>query len=168
MSALAPVLTPHGRLLLAGAEDAPELAGELTRRLRKAFARGAGHGLLQLGAGEMRTALPPVLGYWREFSARYVTALCALPEVDGGAVPPISAAGRRGPRIARRGGAADDRRRVSDGPVLDALWTDAGRGVSRRSSPQSKLSVQDVPRAQEPGVEPGGPRPLQPRREPEG
>ncbi len=36
------------------------------------FARGAGHGLLQLGAGEAGTALPPVFGYWREFGARFV------------------------------------------------------------------------------------------------
>src|SRR3990170_2511680 len=80
--ALAPVLTPHGRLILTQAEDAPALAPDLSRRLRQSFARGPGHGLLQLGAGEVGTALPPVFGYWREFGARYVTALCMLPEVE--------------------------------------------------------------------------------------
>jgi hypothetical protein len=44
--------------------------------LLKAFERGSGHGLLLLGADEAGTALPPVLAWWREFGARYVTALC--------------------------------------------------------------------------------------------
>ena len=57
-AALAPALTPHGRLLLAPADDAPPLARDVAERLREAFDRGAGHGLLQLGAGEVATALP--------------------------------------------------------------------------------------------------------------
>jgi non-specific serine/threonine protein kinase len=48
-------------------------------RLAQAFARGPGHGLLSLGADEVGTSLPPQLAYWREFSARYVASLCALP-----------------------------------------------------------------------------------------
>ncbi len=47
-----------------------------------AFARGSGHGLLQLGADEAGTVLPPVFSYWREFGAWYVTALCAHPDTD--------------------------------------------------------------------------------------
>jgi len=31
--------------------------------------------------------LPPVLGYWREFAARYVTTLCTHPEIGEGRVP---------------------------------------------------------------------------------
>jgi len=31
---------------------------------------------------EAATALPPVLGWWREFGARYVTALCTKLESD--------------------------------------------------------------------------------------
>jgi non-specific serine/threonine protein kinase len=81
-SALAPVLTPHGRLLLAPAEDAPALPHDLARRLEDSFAGGAGHGLLQLGAREVGTALPPLFGYWRELGARYVSAVCTLPEVE--------------------------------------------------------------------------------------
>ena len=76
---LAPVLTPHGRLTL-GQGDGPTLDPELAERLLSAFARGSGHGLLQLGAGEVGTALPPVLSYWRELGTRYVTALCTLPD----------------------------------------------------------------------------------------
>ncbi|HLM98518.1 MAG TPA: DEAD/DEAH box helicase [Bryobacteraceae bacterium] len=73
---LAPTLTPHGRLALVQVADAPYLDPELTQRLRDAFDRGSGHGLLQLGADEVGTALPPVFSYWREFGAWYVTALC--------------------------------------------------------------------------------------------
>lgn len=73
---LTPTLTPHGRLSLAEASDVPVLDPDLVQRLRAAFARGSGHGLLQLGAAEMGTALPPLFSYWREFGARYVTALC--------------------------------------------------------------------------------------------
>ena len=82
MSAFAPVLTPQGHLLLARSDDVPALAPDLAHRLETAFARGGGHGLLQLGAGEIGTALPPLLGYWREFGARYVTAVCAQPDVE--------------------------------------------------------------------------------------
>jgi hypothetical protein len=37
------------------------------------------------------TALPPVLAYWREFGARYVTAVCARPDVENREHPPIPA-----------------------------------------------------------------------------
>jgi len=76
--ALAPVLTPHGRLLLAPVDDAPALAPDQSRRIEESFARGSGHGLLRLGAAEVGSVLPPVFGYWREFSARFVTAVCTL------------------------------------------------------------------------------------------
>jgi SNF2-related domain/SNF2 Helicase protein/Helicase conserved C-terminal domain len=67
---------------MAPSDDAPALAPEVAERLEVAFARGSGHGLLQLGAGEVGTALPPLFGYWREFGARYVTALCAQSDVE--------------------------------------------------------------------------------------
>ena len=80
---LVPVLTPHGHLTLIEDRDASALEPELAQRLQDAFVRGSGHGLLQLGASEVGVALPPVFSYWREFGARYVTAVCTLPE--GGA-----------------------------------------------------------------------------------
>src|SRR5205814_1200823 len=82
--ALAPVLTPRGRLLLAEVEDAPALPVDLSHRLQEAFARGPGHGLLQLGAAEVETPLPAVYGYWREIGGRYVTAVCTRPDIDEG------------------------------------------------------------------------------------
>ena len=85
--ALVPILTPHGRLLLAEADDGPALPADLAHRLQESFARGDGHGLLQLGAAEVETALPPILGYWRDLGARYVTAVCARPDLDAGIEP---------------------------------------------------------------------------------
>ncbi|HYI92145.1 MAG TPA: DEAD/DEAH box helicase [Bryobacteraceae bacterium] len=79
---LAPALTPHGRLVLAQQADAQSLDATLAGRLRDAFARGSGHGLLWLGANEAGTALPPIYSYWREFGARYVTTLCTQPDLD--------------------------------------------------------------------------------------
>jgi non-specific serine/threonine protein kinase len=78
-------LTPQGHLLLTSesdAPDAPPLLEALAERLSAAFGRGAGQGLLHLGAAEVATALPPVWAFWRDFAARYVTALTATPE-DG-------------------------------------------------------------------------------------
>ena len=78
--ALAPQLTPQGHLRLLADSAAPPLPVALHDRLSAAFARDAGHGLLHLGACEVGAALPPALAWWRDFSARYVTALCATPE----------------------------------------------------------------------------------------
>src|SRR4029079_18465247 len=77
-------LTPHGRLALTD-DDAPPMDSRLQDRLRAALERGSGHGILLLGADEMGTALPPVYSYWREFGARYVTALCTRQEDAGSA-----------------------------------------------------------------------------------
>ena len=89
---LAPALTPHGVLTLRPSGDVPSLEPDLASRLKKAFAKDSGHGLLCLGADEVGTVLPPVLSYWREFGGRYVTALCALPGIGEGRVkPPVAA-----------------------------------------------------------------------------
>ena len=79
-------LTPHGHLVLEPSADAPEIDARIAERLSDAFARGGGHGLLQLGAGEVGQTLPPVFVWWRGFAARYVAALCLQsPGTDGGA-----------------------------------------------------------------------------------
>ena len=83
-----PVLTPHGVLALRGDEEAPAPEPAHRARLEQAFLRGSGHGLLALGADEVGTALPAEWSYWRDFGARYVTALCALPELGEGAAKP--------------------------------------------------------------------------------
>lgn len=76
---LAPVLTPHGRLIVERDEDAPALDAELAQRMEGAFTRGSGHGLLALGADEIGVALPLAFSFWREFAAPYVTGVCTRP-----------------------------------------------------------------------------------------
>ncbi|MBF0220080.1 MAG: DEAD/DEAH box helicase [Gammaproteobacteria bacterium] len=73
-------LTPKGHFQLASQADAPPLSEALAERLAAAFAQGVGHGMLHLGAAEVATALPPLWGFWRDFAARFVTALTATPE----------------------------------------------------------------------------------------
>ena len=75
--ALAPLVTPHGHLRLESDAALPPLPAELHDRIATAFESGAGHGLLHLGATEVGTILTPAFAWWREFAARYVTALCA-------------------------------------------------------------------------------------------
>ncbi len=77
---LAPRITPQGHLFAIADADAPPLPAGLQGRLAGAFALGAGHGLLQLGACEVGVILSPAWGWWRDFSARYVSLLCATPE----------------------------------------------------------------------------------------
>ncbi|MBV8457804.1 MAG: ATP-dependent helicase, partial [Acetobacteraceae bacterium] len=82
-------LTPHGRLLAEPVDEAPELDQGTAKRLADAFMRGSGHGLLQLGAGEVGKLLPPALVWWRAFAARYVAALCLhAPAAESGAALP--------------------------------------------------------------------------------
>lgn len=90
MTILAPVLTPHGQLGIVEAGEGLALEPIQASRLMTAFAKGAGHGLLCLGADEVGSRLSPELSYWREFAARYVAAVCALPDVgeDNGWVKP--------------------------------------------------------------------------------
>jgi superfamily II DNA or RNA helicase len=140
---LVPALTPHGHLTLTEDRDAPALDPELAQRLRDAFARGSGHGLLQLGAGEVGTAIPPVFSYWREFGARYVTAICTQPDLEAShpearvpvlsdaeldslalVVPPITGA------------------EYLTATVLHALWQELGSAFRRELS-ESRCGVQD-------------------------
>ncbi|HEX9277844.1 MAG TPA: DEAD/DEAH box helicase [Casimicrobiaceae bacterium] len=84
---LAPLVTPRGHLLLVLDSDAPSLPAALAQRLTNAFALGSGHGLLQLGAAEVGSILPPSWAWWRDLATRYMTALCATPEGDAIATP---------------------------------------------------------------------------------
>jgi non-specific serine/threonine protein kinase len=79
---LIPCLTPHGRLLLSPSDDAPALDPQFGERVQRAFVRGAGHGLLRLGAAEVEAVVPPVFAFWREFAGRFVTGRCARPDAD--------------------------------------------------------------------------------------
>jgi non-specific serine/threonine protein kinase len=110
--------------------DAAPLDPELAERLGKAFERGSGHGLLQLGAAEAGAALPPVFSYWREFGAGYVTAVCTQSDTR---VP----ADRLVPAAPPMTGGE-----YLTAEVLDALWQelDAAFGIELA---ESKCGVQD-------------------------
>jgi non-specific serine/threonine protein kinase len=82
-------LTPHGRLVLSSDPIEPPLSAELAKRLQRAFERGAGHGLLLLGAEQSETTLPLGLAWWREFGARFVTALCTHQESENQSWIPV-------------------------------------------------------------------------------
>ena len=79
---LAPILTPRGHLRLLEVDEPPGTDPHIAARLLKAFQSGTGDGLLQLGAGEVGTVLSPALSYWRDFAARFVTAVCTQPGMD--------------------------------------------------------------------------------------
>src|SRR6202044_3491917 len=76
MDGVALCLTPHGRLVIVPDSNTQALDPGLGERLQKAFERGSGHGILLLGIDEAGATLPPVFAWWREFGARYVTAVC--------------------------------------------------------------------------------------------
>jgi len=140
----APLLTPHGHLLLVPEADAPSLPAALQQRLTDAFALGSGHGLLHLGAAEVDSVLPPSWAWWRDFATRYVTALCATPE--GGTIA-----------------APDDQvldALIADAPpmtgaeyltteVLARLWTDLDNAL-RDELAASKHSLQEFLKARHP------------------
>jgi superfamily II DNA or RNA helicase len=136
-------LTPHGHLFLTHDADAPPLDERLHDRLRRAFERGPGHGLLVLGADEVGTVLPPVHSYWREFGARYVTALCTQQ-----ASPIAAPASDELDRIARAAPPMMGAEYLS-AAVLEALWReiDAAFGIELS---ESECDVQDFLRRRNP------------------
>jgi hypothetical protein len=122
-------LTPNGRLLLEAAVEGPMLDDGVAERLTAAFANGSG--LMQLGAGEVGQALPPVFVWWRNFASRYVAALCLLSTDDSvPVVPPPNA--------------ADLAQLVLTAPImpgaeyitadlLSRLWQETGSGFAQKS-----------------------------------
>ena len=92
-NALMPSLSPQGQLRLLADAEATALPAVVAERLTFAFAKGAGSGLLQLGAAEVGSVLPAALAWWRDLAARYVALLCATPEgVEIAVEPPDAAA----------------------------------------------------------------------------
>ena len=137
---LTPCLTPHGRLLLVPSDDAPELDPALGERIRRAFDRGAGHGLLRLGGGEVGRILPPVFAYWREFGSRYVTALCAKSEADERreeAIPPPDDL-----RVLAAAAPVMPGAEYLTVDVLSSLWAEIGEAVATERA-EAKTTLAD-------------------------
>ena len=147
---LAPALTPHGRLSLIPSDDGARLEPALAQRLVAAFERGSGHGLLQLGASEVGTTLPAVLGYWREFGARFVTAVCSLPDlayVRGKAqIPPPAPAELQELALAAPPMKGAEYLTPS---VLETLWGEAGGALGAELA-EFRGSLQDFLKGRNP------------------
>ena len=134
-------LTPRGHLLFAVTDDAVQPSAALSRRLESAFARGSGHGLLELGAAEVGTVLPADFGYWRDFAARLVTAICMHPDfeahhaaIPAPAIEELEALAAAAPPMT---GAE-----YITASVLETLWTETAAAF-RSELAESKGSVQE-------------------------
>ena len=79
-------ILPSGALLAEPEPDDDASADGLSpvarARVVKAFARGAGHALLDLGATEVDTALSPPLAFLRDIGRAFVTRLRAVPDLE--------------------------------------------------------------------------------------
>ena len=131
-------LTPRGHLLFTVEDDAPP--GPLVPTLEAAFSRGSGHGLFELGAAEVGTVLPADLTYWRDFSARLVTAICTHPDltadhtlIPAPALNELEALAAAAPPMT---GAE-----YLTASVLETLWTETATAF-RSELAESKASVQ--------------------------
>ncbi len=78
-------LAPSGRIDLhpGSPDEGPGLPAAVQRRIIEGFKLGRGHGVLQLGAGELSTDLHPTLSYWRDVGKLFVATVCgALDPID--------------------------------------------------------------------------------------
>jgi superfamily II DNA or RNA helicase len=131
---LAPVLTPHGALRAERGPSEFPLDDAVALRLDAAFARGGGHGLLQLGLAEAGSRLPPELGFWRGFAMRFIAAICAAGEsamVDA-------------PRVGAPAAADLDRLIEEAPPMRGGEYLDAERLVGMWRSLQDALDAERV------------------------
>src|SRR5436309_14170940 len=79
-------ILPSGALLADTAPGDDEASDGLSvaarTRVARAFARGTGHALLDLGATELDAPLAPPLGFLRDLGRAFVTRLCAVPDLE--------------------------------------------------------------------------------------
>ncbi len=132
-------LTPRGHLLITASEDTFQPPTRY-RTLERAFARGSGYGLLELGAREVGLTLPGDAAHWRDFAAKFVTTICTQPDIDRNnhSLPPPSTADLE--QFVAAAPPMDGGEYVTPA-VLEALW--AGIADAFRSElSESGLSVQ--------------------------
>jgi len=79
-------ILPSGALLADTAPGDDEASDGLSvaarARVARAFRRGPGHALLDLGATELDAALAPPLAFLRDLGRAFVTRLCAVPDLE--------------------------------------------------------------------------------------
>src|SRR3989449_4448175 len=79
-------ILPSGALFADAASSDDEASDGLSAaarvRVARAFARGPGHALLDLGAPEPDAPLSPPLAFLRDLGRAFVTRLCAVPDLE--------------------------------------------------------------------------------------
>ena len=79
-------IQPSGALLADTVPREDEASDGLSvaarARVARAFARGPGHALLELGATELDATLAPPLAFLRDLGRAFVTRLCAVPDLE--------------------------------------------------------------------------------------
>jgi len=111
-------LTPHGHLIADTGDGGP---------LVEAFVRGAGYGLLRLGAGTTRV-LSPDLAWWRNFSRRAISALCH--QASTNVSPPEAELAALVPTVPMMKGAE-----YVTADVLSRLWQEIVAAVAKEAGP---------------------------------
>ena len=135
------MLTPRGHLLFTVADEVLPPSAVFSRNVERAFARGSGPGLLELGAAEVGTTLPPDFSYWRDFAARFVTTICTHSDLDADATPiPAPATGEL-EALAAAAPPMNGAEYVT-ASVLDTLWSEIAAAF-RSELAESKCSVQE-------------------------
>lgn len=74
-------ISPSGRVHLNLLGHASAQSAGAVARIRTAFERSGGSGLLHLGASELTSALPPSLAFGRELAHLFMARLCATPDL---------------------------------------------------------------------------------------
>ncbi|MGH9254265.1 MAG: DEAD/DEAH box helicase [Vicinamibacterales bacterium] len=141
-------LTPRGHLLFTAADGTFQPAGALLRRLESAFGRGSGHGLLELGAAEVGTALPADFGYWRDFAARLVTAICTHPDLEAHHAPIAAPLLTELEALAAAAPPMTGAEYIT-ASVLEELWTEIAEAF-RSELAESRASVQALLQSKSP------------------
>ncbi len=115
-------LTPHGHLRCCASGESDDAGGDAAAPddLAAAFGRGDGDGLFHLAATKP-DGFSASFSFWRAFAARYMTALCHAPEIDGVREPvePLAAADAAELVLGAPPMAGAE---YLSGDVLDALW----------------------------------------------
>jgi non-specific serine/threonine protein kinase len=134
-------LTPRRHLLFTAEDGAFQPPPELSRRLERAFARGSGHGLLELGAAEVGTTLPADFNYWRDFAVRLVTTVCTHPDSEAHHARIPAPAIEELEELAVGAPPMTGTEYIT-ASVLEALWTEIATAF-RAELAESKASVQN-------------------------
>src|SRR5213594_3979884 len=127
-------ILPSGALLADTAPGDDEASDGLSVgarvRVARAFARGPGYALLDLGATELETPLAPPLAFLRDLGRAFVTRLCALPDLEErrGQVE-VDCPEDEGARLAGSVPPMDGSEYV-DADWIDARWADLNRALA--------------------------------------